>query len=168
MITVEYLRLMARYNAWQNASLYGAADTLSDEERKADRGAFWRSIHGTLCHIVWGDSVWAWRLGGYPVVTVGIKQSGALITDWAELAARRRALDAETVAWMARLTDVDLAGDLAWHSAAMGREVRKPRALLYAHMFNHQTHHRGQAHAMLTAAGANPDDTDLPFMPEGW
>jgi uncharacterized damage-inducible protein DinB len=43
--------------------------------------------------------------------------------------------------------------------------VSKPRALLVAHMFNHQTHHRGQVHAMLTAAGATPGDTDLPFMP---
>jgi uncharacterized damage-inducible protein DinB len=45
-------------------------------------------------------------------------------------------------------------------------EVRRPRALLIAHMFNHQTHHRGQVHAMLTAAGARPADTDLFMMPD--
>jgi uncharacterized damage-inducible protein DinB len=168
MITTEYLRLMARYNAWQNASLYGAAETLTDEARKSDRGAFWRSIHGTLSHVFWGDSVWAHRLGGYPAVTVGIKGSGSFVEAWADLAARRRALDEELKVWMGRLTEADLAGDVSWNSAALGRAVTKPKALLLAHMFNHQTHHRGQAHAMLTAAGAKPEDTDLPFMPEGW
>jgi uncharacterized damage-inducible protein DinB len=56
-------------------------------------------------------------------------------------------------------------GDLGWFSGAMGREVTKPKALLVLHMFNHQTHHRGQIHAMLTTAGARPGDTDIPFMP---
>ena len=64
------------------------------------------------------------------------------------------------------VTGEELAGELHWYSHAMGREMAKPYGLCVMHLFNHQTHHRGQVHAMLTAAGARPDDTDLPFMPE--
>ncbi|MEZ5861079.1 MAG: DinB family protein [Geminicoccaceae bacterium] len=67
--------------------------------------------------------------------------------------------------WARGLDPGWLAGELSWHSGAIGREVTRPRALLVAHLFNHQTHHRGQVHAMLTAAGAKTGPTDLPFMP---
>ncbi len=54
-----------------------------------------------------------------------------------------------------------LAGDQTWYSGAAGRDFTRPRMLLVTHFFNHQTHHRGQAHAMLTAAGERTGDTDL-------
>lgn len=74
--------------------------------------------------------------------------------------------DGRIRAWADRLGPAALRGDLAWHSGATGREVTKPIATCVAHMFNHQTHHRGQIHAMLTAAGMTPEATDLVFMPE--
>lgn len=64
MITPEYLQRMARHNRWQNASIFGAADGLSDAERRQDRGAFFKSIHGTLSHLFWGDTIWMGRFDG--------------------------------------------------------------------------------------------------------
>lgn len=165
MITPEWCRTMARYNAWQNASLYAAADTLSEADRRADRGAFFGSIHGTLAHLLWGDSVWMSRFAGWPAPGAGIPESAHWVADWTDLRARRRATDQGIRAWTEALTQADLAGDLSWQSAVLKGEVRRPRALLLAHMFNHQTHHRGQVHAMLTAAGARPADTDLFLLP---
>lgn len=165
MITADWCRTMARYNAWQNDSLYGAADTLDDAARRADRGAFFGSIHGTLAHLLWGDSVWLHRFAGSPAPSVGIPESRDWVPDWGDLHRRRSDLDARILAWTEGLQDADLDGDMSWRSAVLGREVRRPRALLAVHMFNHQTHHRGQVHAMLTAAGARPADTDLFLMP---
>ena len=64
MITPQLVQQLARYNRWQNASIYGAADTLPAEERQKDRGAFWGSIEATLHHLLWGDRLWLSRLGG--------------------------------------------------------------------------------------------------------
>lgn len=166
MITPEFARTMARYNAWQNASLYGAAATLSDEARRADRGAFFTSIHGTLSHLAWGDTVWLSRFTGSPAPSVGIKDSAGYVVDWDALRAERARLDAAFTDWATGLTAEHLSGDLSWWSGAAQRQVTKPVALLVVHAFNHQTHHRGQVHAMLTSAGAKPDDTDLFLMPD--
>ncbi|MBT5050632.1 MAG: damage-inducible protein DinB, partial [Rhodospirillaceae bacterium] len=75
-------------------------------------------------------------------------------------------MDQKIVAWSAGLSDNDLAGTLTWYSGAAGRDETKKLAMLVAHFLNHQTHHRGQVHAMLTAAGATPGDTDLFIMPD--
>jgi uncharacterized damage-inducible protein DinB len=166
MITPEWCRTMARYNDWQNRSLYDAAEGLADAERRSDRGAFFGSIHGTLAHLLWGDTVWMARFAGWPAPGASIPESAQWIVDWDDLRARRRAADAGIRSWTEALTDAGLSGDMAWKSAVLKGEVRRPRALLIAHMFNHQTHHRGQVHAMLTAAGARPADTDLFMMPD--
>ncbi|MEQ8935381.1 MAG: DinB family protein [Amphiplicatus sp.] len=97
-----------------------------------------------------------------PITT--LRGSADIYDDWNALRAGRVALDETIIEWAGALTPRDFEGDLTWHSGAMKRDITRPRALLIAHMFNHQTHHRGQVHAMLTAAGAKPDDTDLPFM----
>jgi uncharacterized damage-inducible protein DinB len=164
MITPDYARTMARYNRWQNRNLYSAAATLSDEARRAGRGAFFGSIQGTLSHLLWGDTMWMSRFDGWTRPEVGIPDSAGWVADWDDLVARRAEADDRMLDWAGRLTEADLAGPLRWYSGATGREVEKPRALCVVHMFNHQTHHRGQVHAMLTQAGARPGDTDLPFM----
>jgi uncharacterized damage-inducible protein DinB len=161
MITSGYVRTMAAYNAEMNRRLYAAAANLSDAERKQDRGAFWGSIHGTLCHLVWGDRQWMSRFAGWPKPDVPIKQSGAMITDFAELRGERERCDADMLAWAASVDDAWVGQDQTWFSGAAGRQMSKPRSLLLMHVFNHQTHHRGQAHAMLTAAGQDTGDTDL-------
>jgi uncharacterized damage-inducible protein DinB len=161
MITPEFARTMAAYNAEMNRRLYAAASRLSDEERRLPRGAFWGSIHATFNHILWGDQSWMSRFDDWPKPAGGIKQSGALAEDFAELIALRFDADRRIADWAGRLDQAWLDGELSWFSHAAGREVRRARGFLVAHFFNHQTHHRGQAHAMLTAAGQQTGDTDL-------
>ena len=163
MITQGWVRAMAAYNTEMNRRLYAAADTLEDATRRADGGAFFGSIQGTLCHLVWGDTIWMSRFDGWETPAIGIAGSPGWIGDWDALKAARRAADAGIEAWAGRLAEADLVGDLTWFSGAVGREMRRPRWLLVTHMFNHQTHHRGQAHALITRAGAKTDDTDLPW-----
>ncbi len=161
MVTPGYVRLMAEYNQEMNRRLYAAAARLTDDERKADRGAFWHSIHGTLCHLVWGDTQWMSRFDAWPKPEVGIKQSAGMIDDFATLQARRATADADIIAWADRVDDAWLAEDLVWFSGAAGKEMRRPKGPLVMHFFNHQTHHRGQVHALLTACGQDTGDTDL-------
>jgi uncharacterized damage-inducible protein DinB len=161
MISPAYVRLMTDYNTEMNRRLYDAAGRLSDAERKVDRGAFWKSIHGTLTHILWGDTQWMSRFDGWPKPEVGIKQSAEMVGDFAHLRARREKADADISAWARRIDDAWLAGDLVWFSGAANREMRRQKAKLVVHFFNHQTHHRGQAHALLTSFGQDTGDTDL-------
>ncbi len=166
MISPDYVRTMAAYNRWQNTSLYSAAGTLSDAERKLERGAFFGSIHGTLCHLLWGDQVWLSRFGvGTAPAVPAMAETPHLHPEWDDLVAARGACDDAISDWVADLDPDWLAGELTWTSLANNRQFSKPVWSLVVHMFNHQTHHRGQTHAMLTAAGAKPDDTDMPFMP---
>lgn len=164
MVTPQWARLMAAYNAEMNQRLYSAADGLTEAQRREDRGAFFGSIHATLSHLVWGDSTWMSRFAGWPAPGGGIKGSTALYADWAAMRAARADLDARIVAWAAALDADWLSGALVWHSGATGREMSRPRWVLLTHFFNHQTHHRGQAHALVTGFGAATGDTDLPFI----
>jgi uncharacterized damage-inducible protein DinB len=164
VITPAYAQTMAAYNAEMNRRVYGAALRLSDAERRADGGAFWRSIHGTLNHLLWGDRVWLKRFGFGEGSAVPIAESDRIIDDFDALWAARRVLDAEIVAWAAALEPAALEGELCWFSGAAGREMLKPRALCVMQFFNHQTHHRGQVHALITRAGEATGATDLPFV----
>jgi uncharacterized damage-inducible protein DinB len=163
-ITPDWVRMMARYNAWQNAGLRREVETLSDGEARAERGAFFGSILGTANHLLWGDETWLSRFAGHPKPEGGIPDSVALTPDVAAWSARRAAADAAITAWARDLSDCE--GDVTWWSGVLGREARMPKDRLFTHFFNHQTHHRGQLHAMLTAAGRTPDATDLFAMPD--
>lgn len=165
MIDTGYVQRMAHYNRWQNQNLYGVADALADAERRRDRGAFFGSIHATLNHLLWADRIWMHRLAGTPKPDGGIPESISIYDDWNDLKHERTAFDAGMLEWAERLDSAALAGELTWYSGAMKAQVSKPKWLLVTHMFNHQTHHRGQVHCMLTQAGGKPSDTDLPFMP---
>lgn len=165
MTTKATVALMARYNQWQNTSLYTAAGTLDDTERRKDRGAFFGSIHGTLCHLLWGDIFWMSLFAGWERSPVGLTESPGLIAEWETLVTQRREADAGIIAWADGVSETWLAGDVTWYSGLRQADVTRPAALCVTHFFNHQTHHRGQVHAMLTAAGATPEDTDLVAMP---
>ncbi|MBO0766632.1 MAG: damage-inducible protein DinB [Hyphomicrobiaceae bacterium] len=166
MITTDHIRAMAEYNRWQNENLYGTADALSDAARKQQRGAWFGSIHGTLNHLLWGDQTWMNRFAGTPKPKVAsIPESVGMYESWDDLKRERVAFDLVVLDWAARLDPAWLAGDLGWFSGAVGHEVTRPKWLLVTHMFNHQTHHRGQVHCMLTQAGVRPGPTDLQFRP---
>jgi uncharacterized damage-inducible protein DinB len=164
MIGVDFVRRMARYNRWQNENLYGAADGLTDEERQRERGAFFGSIHRTLCHLLWADQTWMSRFRGSPP-PAPFADLAAGHREWAVLKSRRSDLDAEIVGWADGLAADWLAGIHSHFSPSLGRAMSAPRWTLVSHFFNHQTHHRGQVHCLLTQAGMKPADTDLPMMP---
>ena len=158
-----YVRTMARYNRWQNGSLYAAADTLSDEARRQDRGAFFKSIHATLNHLLWADTMWMSRFSDVARPTGTLRDSAFFVDDWTTLKRERAVMDERIAAWAEKIDAAALSGELKWRSS-IGTDVVNARWLAVAHFFNHQTHHRGQVHAMLTAAGAKPEDTDLILM----
>ena len=164
MITPDWVRLMAAYNAEMNRRLYAAADRLTEAQRREDRGAFFGSVHGTLSHLLWGDRTWMHRFDGWEKPEGGIRTSPTLHAEWEALKALRIETDAAIEAWAARVQPDWLSGRIAWFSGALEREVARPTWILVTHFFNHQTHHRGQVHALLTALGERTGDTDLPFI----
>jgi uncharacterized damage-inducible protein DinB len=167
MIDTAYVRRMARYNRWQNRNLYGVADALPDDERRRERGAFFGSIHKTLSHLLWADRVWLSRFT--PDVAApegGIPGSVSLYPEWEPLKHERVAFDETIIGWADKLDPSWLASDLTFFALGAQREITKPKWMLVTHMFNHQTHHRGQVHCMLTQAGGKPHDTDLPLLAE--
>ena len=164
MIDVEWCRLMAAYNAEMNRRLYAAAAGLSDDARRQERGAWFGSIHGTLCHLLWADRQWMSRFAGWEKPPPGQGTKPPLIEDFSALRAAREAEDARLEGWAATLTPDWLAGDLIWFSGGSQQEMAQKRWVLLTHLFNHQTHHRGQAHDLITQAGVRPAATDLPWI----
>ena len=166
MIDRAYVQRMARYNRWQNENIYGAVGRLSDEERRRERGAFFGSIHKTLSHLVWADHIQMSRFTNVPRPHAGIPESVALFPDWHALKEERARFDGTIIDWAGAVDPAWLARNHTYYSGAMKRDVTQPCWVLVTHMFNHQAHHRGQVHCMLTQAGGEPSDTDVPFMPE--
>ena len=164
MITPAYVQTMAGYNSEMNRRVCEAARRLSDDGRRQERGAFFGSIFGTLNHLLWADRMWMSRFDGWEKPSVTQAESPAMIGEWAALAALRVETDGRLEEWAGRVTTAWLGEDLVWFSGDAQREMRAGRTLLVVHLFNHQTHHRGQVHAMLTAAGEATGATDLPWM----
>ena len=166
MISTDHLRLMARYNRWQNGLIYAAADTLSDEQRKQDRGAFFGSLHTTLAHILWADRVWMSRFADTAPISPDDRQGrGEAYADWSTLKDERALFDQQILDWASDVSQTWLASDFTWTNIAGTHTATQPAWKLVTHFFNHQTHHRGQAHALLTGLGVATEDTDLAFMP---
>ncbi len=166
MISAEYCRLSARYNSWQNNSLITAADGLTHAARWMDRGAFFKSIAATLNHLYWADALMLERIKGNERPQDTITHSLSSPSDWAEFKEFRSRRDAEIEEWATRLTNTDLHGRVAWYPLDGSERVQMTKAICVIQLFNHQTHHRGQIHAMLTAAGSTTDPTDILAMPQ--
>lgn len=159
---LRHYRLMATYNLWMNGKIFGVCLEISDTAGKQDLGAYFRSIHGTLNHILWADRAWLGRFGHRPPVTVPI--GTGLFHDFAELAAERGHTDADLVCWAGSLQERALTETLVFHSSD-GQLRRGPLWLFASHCFNHQTHHRGQVTTLMTQLGFDPGVTDIPAMP---
>ena len=161
-------RFLARYNTWFNARLYDACEHLDDAARKAPRGAFFGSIHGTLNHLLWGDTMWLGRFAaqgeGLPadllVLPAGAVYETELHTDWAALRTQRARLDAAIEAWLAALP-ADFPLRTMRYSNTKGVQRAHPMWQALTHFFNHQTHHRGQVTTLLMQAGVDVGVTDL-------
>ncbi|MGR3746554.1 DinB family protein [Paracoccus sp. (in: a-proteobacteria)] len=168
MASPDYALTMARYNRWQNANLLRAADRIGVDQLALDRGAFFGSIEKTFHHIYWADRIWMSRFSDVTAPAGGIADSVNFDGGWDDFRDARTDLDDKMLTWAKGVRADWFDGDLTWFSGAMGRELSKPKRLVVMHIFNHQTHHRGQIHAMLTAAGERPGDTDIPFMPDDY
>lgn len=162
MISPEYARTFARYNRWMNRKLYEGAARLTDAQRKEDVGAFFKSIHGTLNHLLVGDSVWMGRFEGPVFIPRSLAQE--LHADFDALRRAREAMDARIIDWMGRVSPDALAGELHYVSITNPAPRKMPMALAVAHFFNHQTHHRGQLTTLLMQRGIDPGVTDLMWM----
>jgi uncharacterized damage-inducible protein DinB len=166
MITVEYCRTMASYNAWQNRGVMEIMKGLPEKELLKDRKGFFGSIFKTANHLLWGDLLWIKRFdGGFGPRVETVDESIALHETLDLWLGDRLRTDDRITRWAGKLRQVDLVGNLAWHSTSTGNDMEMPQAMCIVHFFNHQTHHRGQLHAMFTAAGFKPSATDLVLMP---
>ena len=167
MITPEYALTMARYNAWQNKQLMEIVEAMDEKALTKDRGAFFGSIQATLNHLLWGDMIWLSRINPpYPKPEGSIADSAEMWPTAAAWSADRFRCDGRIRIWAEGLGQLDLTGDLSFYSGVLDRHVVAPLGRCVVHMFNHQTHHRGQVHAMLTAAGQPAPVSDLFLMPE--
>ena len=153
-----YFHRLGRYNAWANERLYAACAALSDEDRKRGRPSFFGSIHRTLNHILVGDRVWLSRLDGRPHGVKSLDQE--LYGDFGQLSAARRDEDARLTAVVGSYKNEDLKRYLAYRSMA-GEAKSVPMAQVLGHLFNHQTHHRGQIHGLLSDTPVPPPSLDL-------
>ncbi|MEE3623426.1 DinB family protein [Nitrospirillum sp. BR 11752] len=170
MTEPRYIALMARYNAWMNAKVIEAAGKLPAEALAADRGAFFRSILGTLNHLMVADLLWLRRFrthpAGYttldPVMDLALpsRLDEALYQDLASLAADRRVIDTAITQWAASVRACDMNHVLAYTNSA-GVACARRFGDLTVQFFNHQTHHRGQVTTLLTQAGQDVGVTDL-------
>lgn len=161
----EHYQRLARYNRWQNRQLYQACEQLDDSQRKALRGLFFHSIHGTLNHLLLTDRLWLGRFLDAPFPVTGLDQE--LHQDFAELSRERQRADDQLQAYTADLDEHALPeATLSYVSASTGQARRYPLALCLTHLFNHQTHHRGQITTALGQMGVAAGVTDLIFMPE--
>lgn len=149
----------AGYNAWANARLYDAAAGLSAAEYRADRGVFFRSMHGTLNHLLVTDRIWMQRFTGSG--TAPDRLDAILHDDFASLRRAREAEDRRIFAWIRGLDDRQLAGAIRYRRVSSPEEFVQPLSPALDHWFNHQAHHRGQAHALLTGLGRAAPELDL-------
>ncbi len=153
-----HFQALARYNRGANVRLYRACGSLADEERRRDRGAFFGSIHATLNHILVGDRIWMARFEGEAVPSTGL--DAILYDDWGDLRATRRVEDDRILHFTETLEPAFLESEIEYVNNE-GRTFRDPVAVLLSHFFNHQTHHRGQIHCLLTQAGVEAPVLDM-------
>ena len=158
-LLVAHFRMLARYNTIANERLYDVVGRLGDEEYRLERAASFPSIHRTLNHILLGDRIWMARFTGtgYAVTP---PLGGELYADFPGLRTARAGEDARIESFLANVAEDFLAKEVSYTNSA-GEHHSDPAGLLLAHLFNHQTHHRGQVHVMLTQAGVKPPALDM-------
>jgi uncharacterized damage-inducible protein DinB len=167
LIDPRYVRIMARYNSWQNNQLMPLLQEMPQEQLTRDRKAFFGSLLATANHLLWGDTMWMSRFDpSVEAPDCGIAESVDLHPNASCWAADRFRMDGKIRFWADGLRALDLRHDLTWYSSVAGREMSTALESAVVHFFNHQTHHRGQIHAMLTAAGLKAPVSDLILMPK--
>jgi len=153
---------MAEYNQWMNEKLYAICAEIPEEKRKENLGAFFKSIHGTLEHILHGDRAWMGRFTGQ---SFAVKLGQELYANFDELRKERELMDRQIIEWSKTLSPKWLAQPFEYTSNVDGKTRVLPTWVLVTHMFNHQIHHRGQLTTLLSQLGYDPGITDLPWLP---
>jgi uncharacterized damage-inducible protein DinB len=149
----------AQYNAWANARLYDASTALSDFERKRDVKAYFRSLHGTLNHLLVADRIWLRRITGEGPAPKRLDET--LFEQFPELREAREAEDRRIIEYVSGLEAADFERVIEYGNTR-GETHALPLQVILAHLFNHQTHHRGQATHILRQLGvAEPPALDL-------
>lgn len=150
---LDHFVMFAAYNRWANRRLYTAAAATPEAEYRAERGAFFGSLHGTLNHLITGDRIWMHRFTGTgPAPT----QLDAIVhDDLPALEAARVAEDERITAYIDSLMPARLDTTFTYRTIVNPRDITQALAPALAHFFNHQTHHRGQAHALVTQIAGN-------------
>ena len=148
----------AAYNGWANSRLYDAVAQVPDADYRRDEGAFFGSLHGTLNHILVGDRIWMRRFTGKGPAHNALDE--APCDQFEHLQNERRKEDDRITDWISGLSDGDLDSTFAYKNMA-GVEHSKPLWQCASHFFNHQTHHRGQAHALLTRITRDAPPLDM-------
>jgi uncharacterized damage-inducible protein DinB len=155
----QHFTLMADYNAWANTRIYRMAARLSASDYRREAGAYFGSLHGTLNHLLVADRIWLHRLTGGGTQPAALNE--ILFEDLTELSTARQAEDSRLIGYIASLSDAQLEEDWDYRTLS-GAPQRQRRRDILAHLFNHQTHHRGQVHAILTRLGVRePEPLDL-------
>jgi uncharacterized damage-inducible protein DinB len=160
----QYAKTMAAYNRWMNDRIYAACATLSDADRKRDAGAFFKSIHGTLNHILLGDRVWLGRFTGVPFPVRSLDQE--LYADFDELRAQRHRTDEDITTWVDSLSGGEFERQMSYVSTINPQQRTYPFWVVVVQFFNHQAHHRGQVTTLMMQNGVDPGVTDLIWLPE--
>ncbi len=151
---------MARYHAWAGERLLAALDGVSDADYRADHGLFFRSLHGTLNHLLLADLIWYGRFTGTPFAAASLADE--VEADRAALAARVRRQCARWPSLIEAADDAQLASRLRYPNMA-GVACDTPWAGTLLHVFNHGTHHRGQMSAVITRLGLPAPEMDYVY-----
>ncbi|MBI2256380.1 MAG: damage-inducible protein DinB [Proteobacteria bacterium] len=155
----SYFESLARYNRWANRRLYGAVAGLSADEIAAPRTGFFPSLLKTLNHLIVADRIWLSRLTATPDPDAKALDQ-IIAADFAGLTAQRATLDERIIAVVRDLAPGRL-GEVLVYKTMAGSPFETPIDMVLAHMFNHQTHHRGQAHGMLSGTAVPPPSLDM-------
>ncbi len=156
---LAHLRRMARYNQWANQRLYAACAELPAAEYHKPRPAFFGSIHGTLNHLLVGDRVWLARVEGQPTPKVRLDDQPYATLEALEV--ERAAEDARMIRLVDGYRQDELARALRYSLITRPEAAETPLHICWLHLFNHQTHHRGQVHDQLSQTDVPPPPLDL-------
>jgi uncharacterized damage-inducible protein DinB len=164
MNLLSALKTHARYNRWMNEKLYAACAPMPDALRKEDRGAFFRSVHGTLNHLLLADHLWMGHYTGEPFPAASLDQE--LHSEFDAMRRDREALDRELMEWVNGLGESRLNGTVTFRAASIDQEFTFSLGACLLHQFNHQTHHRGQLTTLMEQLGYDSGVTDLLRLPD--
>jgi uncharacterized damage-inducible protein DinB len=154
----DHFRTFAHYNRWANRRLLDAVASLSDAEFRRELGAFFGSLRGTLNHVLVADRIWLHRLTGEGPTHARLDE--IVHDDLPSLREARAAEDERIIRVVDGLGADRLAGTFSYHNMK-GQAFEQKLATVLSHIFNHQTHHRGQAHVLLTQLGHPGPELDL-------